>query len=252
MSEKRTDFAQYADYYDVIYATKDYAAEAAWIATEAGRLGAARGRWLDVGCGTGKHLENVPSERYELFGIDRSGHMADLARQRIPDAHIEIAEATRIPFSPPFNVVSAIFAVVSYLTAPGEFDAFLEEASRMLRPGGVLFFDVWHGPAVLTEGPEPRTQKYSMGDRELVRSSVPEHHVLDHRVDVRYRLAVMDGERLLSEIEEVHRVRYFFPLELREACARHGLTVQTFCPFMDASRSAQIGDWSVAVFATRD
>lgn len=59
------------------------------------------GSILDVGCGTGKVLRWY-SEQHpgaSLCGVDPSPEMADLARQRVPDADIRVGPGHRLPFA---------------------------------------------------------------------------------------------------------------------------------------------------------
>lgn len=248
----RNDFSDYADYYDTIYSAKDYRTETAWIVRQVTAMGAVEGKWLDVGCGTGRHLEHIPSDRYKRYGVDRSEKMIAKARVLVPDARIECAEASTLPFDGPFQVVSAIFAVASYLAEPGEFDTFLKECSHRMSPGGVIYFDAWYGPGVLHDGPVPREASYPVDGGTLVRSSTPTHEPLLHRVTVRYRLELAKGEQapvLVSE--EAHRMRYYFPFELQESLERNGFVMRRLCPFGDESRDPNNEDWNIAVLGVK-
>ena len=50
-----TVFADYAPWYDLLYQDKDYAAETAFVEARLRDHGAAPGKLLDLGCGTGLH-----------------------------------------------------------------------------------------------------------------------------------------------------------------------------------------------------
>ena len=249
MSDSKV-FHDYASFYDIIYADKDYAAEVEWTVARIAELGVVSGRWGDIGCGTGRHLDCVPADRFERFGADPSPAMVQQAMQRLPDVSIEVMAPSKIPFEGPLDVVSAFFAVGSYMAEPGGFDGFLTAAAKILRPGGVLYFDVWHGAPVLIERPEMRWKRYALPGGELLRMSRPDHHYDRQVVDVHYELVLTRGDLVEARVKELHSLRYYFPREVEEACRRHGFAVRLTCPFMDHARSIGEADWSMAVFAT--
>ncbi|MGH7897665.1 MAG: class I SAM-dependent methyltransferase [Candidatus Binatia bacterium] len=91
-------------------------------------------RALDVGCGTGHHLEWLRERGFEGAGIDASGEMLALARQRNPEADLRLADVESLPFpNASFDVVLCI-EVLRYLP---EMSRCLSEIGRVLVPGGV-------------------------------------------------------------------------------------------------------------------
>ena len=178
--------------------------------------------------------------------------MVEKARVRVPDAELEHADASTLSLDGPFQVVSAIFAVASYLAKPGEFDAFLAACSQRMSAGGVIYFDAWYGPGVLHDGPVPRKASYPIEGGTLVRTSDPTHEPLLHRVTVNYQLEVKRSDQhAVLVAKEEHRMRYFFPFELREALARNGFEMRRLCPFGDATRDPSNLDWNIAVLGVK-
>ena len=72
-------FSQSADLYDAIYSFKDYAAESERL-RDLIRLqgGPVSGRLLDVGCGTGAHLQHLRGH-YEVEGLDLDADLLKVA-----------------------------------------------------------------------------------------------------------------------------------------------------------------------------
>ena len=83
-------FGDYGRYYDLLYADKDYAAEAQYVAsllerfriTPCSKLQTPNSRILEFGCGTGKHARLLAEMGYEVTGIERSAEMAEEAGSR--------------------------------------------------------------------------------------------------------------------------------------------------------------------------
>ena len=61
-----------------------------------------------------------------------------------------------------FDVVIALFHVISYQTTNDDVTAAFQTARQHLNPGGIFIFDVWYGPAVLTERPRSASNEWRM------------------------------------------------------------------------------------------
>ena len=102
---------------------------------------------LDVGCGTGSHLELYQRYKCNLFGIDLSPSMLDIARERLGDsAQLELGDATEMPYEDDkFDLV--IFMLSLHEMSPGTRSAVLNEIKRVLKPDGrLLLIDFHLGP----------------------------------------------------------------------------------------------------------
>ncbi len=103
---------------------------------------------VEIGCGYGRVLEILFRSGYRnLAGFDTAEGMVEAARARLPEVRIETIAGNRIPL--PDSSVDALllFAVLTCIpTDPGQ-RALLEEARRLLHPGGLLYIsDLWLQP----------------------------------------------------------------------------------------------------------
>ncbi len=96
------------------------------------------GRLLDVGCAFGFFLRWL-GKRYETYGLDVSGYAIAQARRLLrPRGRVRQGDVQdRIPFSAPFDVITA-FDVVEHLDRP---DEALRHITQALRPGGYLVLE---------------------------------------------------------------------------------------------------------------
>ena len=95
-----------------------------------------------------------------------------------------------------------------------------------LRPGGVFVFDVWYGPAVLSNRPVVRVKELEDNELRITRIAQPTLHPSRNLVDVQYRIIACEKKTgSYSETEETHRMRYLFSPEVELMAAQADLTV---------------------------
>jgi tellurite methyltransferase len=101
---------------------------------------------LDIGCGGGRNLHYFLQNNYEVFGVDQSSDAVSAVRSLssalAPNNHLEnftVANAEDLPFiDETFDLV--ISSAVLHFAKNGEhFDAMVNEAFRVLKPGGYFF-----------------------------------------------------------------------------------------------------------------
>ncbi|HST26473.1 MAG TPA: methyltransferase domain-containing protein [Gaiellaceae bacterium] len=114
-------------------------------------VGSGPGRCLDLGCGTGFHLETLHGLDWTVSGIDISEDQLDRARERAGDfAELLHGDATALPFADgSFDLVFSGFTH----TDVDDFGAAVVEAVRVLAPAGRL---VYAGPHPCFIGPHSR------------------------------------------------------------------------------------------------
>ncbi len=92
-------------------------------------------RILEAGCGTGRWLSEFSMPGRNVCGLDLSAGMLSQARQRNPDLCLVRGRSEILPFPPGrFDLVYCVNAIHHFVDA----GAFIQEARRVLRPGGGL------------------------------------------------------------------------------------------------------------------
>jgi ubiquinone/menaquinone biosynthesis C-methylase UbiE len=93
------------------------------------------GNILDLGCGTGRHL------KFATHGVDLSENMIKVSGKKFPDKMLKVGSAFNTGFEKAqFNQVFS-FHVFMHLGKP-EIQLALNEAHRILQPGGQMIFDI--------------------------------------------------------------------------------------------------------------
>jgi SAM-dependent methyltransferase len=104
-----------------------------------------RGRGLDVGCGTGVLAARLAAAGYEMTGLDPSGGMLDVMRQRSPEVAAVEGSGDELPFPDgSFDLVLTV-AALHHIADAGAVRRTLGEMVRVAAPGGRVV--VWdHNP----------------------------------------------------------------------------------------------------------
>lgn len=249
----------YAGQYDELYAEKDYAAECDLIERAFRRFGPGRpDTVLDVGCGTGGHAIELGRRGYALTGVDLSEHM--LARASAKAAALPAPQRPKwlrgdaIDFATGqvFDAATMMFAVVGYLTSNDAVLAGLRNIRSQLRSGAPFICDFWYGPSVLSVRPTDRVRVLRSGTRQVIRKASTTLDIASHAADVNFTIWTLEGDRLVGEANEMHRLRYFFPLEFALLLQQAGFAQcsMTAFPSLDAPLTEQ--SWNALVVARAD
>lgn len=211
-------FRELAPYYDTYLFAKDYRGECRRLESIARRYGRTGGRsWLDVGCGTGRHLAYL-RKRHSVAGVDLSPEMLRVARHRLPGVPLELGDARTFRLGRTFDVVSCLFGLLGHIEREDDARRVFERISAHLAPGGVAIVEPWIDPAHYRPGfihlmahdsPTIKAVRLSYSTRRGQRSVVRSHYLLAtpgrplrHYDEVNVGLMVRP-DRLVRIMEEV-------------------------------------------------
>lgn len=257
MENATSAFGEYAYFYDLLYQEKDYESECDFL-EEVFKAYAANpvGSILDLGCGTGGHALPLARRGYVVTGVDRSETMLAEARRKAKaktqgggDCDFVQGDIRALDLGQIFDVVIAMFAVISYQTTNEDLAAAFRTARRHLEPGGLFVFDCWFGPAVVTQRPADRYRVVERGGERVIRFASPTLDVLRHTVQVDYKVLRIKDSRVLDEVDESHLMRFLFPQEIEHYLVESGFEFLRLSPFMKLDLVAAEQDWNVTVIA---
>lgn len=205
------NFKAYSSYYDLLYADKDYSAEAAYILNLIDTYTPNAKTILEYGSGTGNHAAYLCNRGLEVTGLERSADMVALAKQKnIQGFHPTVEDIIDYNLDKNFDFVTALFHVISYLTDNADLIKCFELANKHLSDSGYFAFDVWYGPCVYNERPETRIKRLAKNNIEITRLAEPVWHYNRNVIDVNYEIIVKDTITNRSEcFRETHPMRYF-------------------------------------------
>jgi tellurite methyltransferase len=101
---------------------------------------------LDIGCGGGRNLHYFLRNNYEVFGVDQSaeavnavGYLSAALAPSNPTENFRVANADALPFGDETFDLVISSAVLHFAKNEEHFDAMVNQAFRVLRPGGYFF-----------------------------------------------------------------------------------------------------------------
>jgi SAM-dependent methyltransferase len=98
---------------------------------------------LDIGCGTGVFLRFAADRGAKVTGIDASEALAALARERVPEARIDVGDMEALPYEgDSFDLVTGF---TSFFFAE-DMVAALREAGRVAKAASPVVIQVWGDP----------------------------------------------------------------------------------------------------------
>ena len=223
-------------WYDLVYDAqgKDYAAEAGRIREILAGQGIAEDRlgrpvrWLDVACGTGRHLAELPG--LDRVGVDLDGGMLEIARRRCPGVAFlsaDMRQVDRTALGPiegegpdgRFDVVSCLFSAIAYMPDPASLEDAVRSMADRVGEGGMLLIEPFLAPAEIV-GRRPWMNVVDRDDLKLVRMDVP--RVDGRRLELEFHYLIGDADGV-EHVVEPHVVTLFDREEIGRAFEAAGL-----------------------------
>lgn len=207
--------------YSNIYSHRDDHSAASEVAWATAKLGTTlQEPILDLCCGNGRHTEALIAQGHNVHSLDLSiPLLIQAASRKVKSPQFTCADMRALPFAgETFGAVFSFFTSFGYFQADSENTIVVREIARVLRPGGVVFFDFLNADYVKkTLVPFSRDEK-------------------DGSLLIQERSITADGKRVEKQITfsrpnqsnecYTESVRLFTQSELCHIFDQAGLTVQ--------------------------
>ncbi|HYA57715.1 MAG TPA: class I SAM-dependent methyltransferase [Thermoplasmata archaeon] len=195
-ADSRDTYTLVAEVYDSVYAWKDYRREALRVHALVRRYGLPGARTLlDVGCGTGAHLEEL-RRWFDPTGLDSSPAMLSVARRRLGPIPLVEGKMESFRLGRQFDVITCLFSAIGYVRSKSALGRTLKNFARHLRVGGLALVEPWLTP-----------EQYRVGGLHLAVSGTKRRPIARMNSDLRRgNVSVMDMHYVVGDRG---RVRYW-------------------------------------------
>ncbi|MBN1919431.1 MAG: class I SAM-dependent methyltransferase [Verrucomicrobia bacterium] len=209
-------FSRTAQYYDKLYAGKDYGGEVQRLISlldmepDENQM-----TLLDVACGTGLHLEHL-MKHFCVEGLDICPELLDVARRRLPGVRFHLGDMTDFNLGKQFDVVTCLFSSVGYVKTLNKLKEAVRAMAAHLKPRGVLVIEPWFTPdnwhpntvhGMYIDEPDLKIARISTSFVEGKVSVFDLHHLIgtpektDHVVE-HHEMGLFEVEEMTSVMEE--------------------------------------------------
>lgn len=218
-------YGSFAHWYDRMMHDVDYTAWAEYIDSFLKEAGAKT--VLDCACGTGRITVLLASAGYIITGSDASEDMlmearAGALKKGLKSLPFVCQNLQSLSVHHPVDAVICTCDGVNYLTDPDDVIGFLESASRVLRPGGLLLFDI----------SSPYKFAKILADRTFTEVEDDYAYIWSNMFDPESMLCEMDLTFFVKEhglyrrFSEQHLQRAYTEEELTKLLVRNGFYVR--------------------------
>jgi cyclopropane fatty-acyl-phospholipid synthase-like methyltransferase len=196
----------FVEYYDKIFAKKNYSQEINYIARACEKYGTRKLKnILDFGCGTGTHALLLGREKdidASLVGYDYSSDMVRVANNKIKDDNCKFYD-NKDDISGKFDLFISMFYVVNHLINLDDLNGFFSFASSKLEDGGLLIFDCWNAIAAIKEPPySSDRERYSDDNIKIITSCFSNTNLMNSSVHMKNSVKIIKGD------EPIHSFSY--------------------------------------------
>lgn len=190
-------YKELAKFYDLIYSWKDYDGEASRINELIKKYKISDGnKLLDVGCGTGKHLEYFKDEFY-CIGTDINREMLEVAKEKVNDVIFIQADMIDMDLEKKFDIILCLFSSIGYVKTYPNLTKTINNFANHLKKGGLIIIEPWFTKSTYWVG-YPGMTTYDGEDIKIARLNTTK---------LENELSVMEMHYLIAERNQ--DIKYF-------------------------------------------
>jgi ubiquinone/menaquinone biosynthesis C-methylase UbiE len=189
--KKEMLYRELAEYYDLLYAHKDYAREVVKLKKLIVKYKRSQGReLLDVACGTGRHLAHLRRD-FQCTGVDINQHILDVARRNVKDVVFLNADMTTLNLGKTFDVITCLFSSIGYVRTEANLRNTIQNLTKHLKTGGIALIEPWFTRAAYHVG-SPHITTHDGEHVKIARVAVSQAKGNLSIIDMHYLIAEQD------------------------------------------------------------
>jgi 2-polyprenyl-3-methyl-5-hydroxy-6-metoxy-1,4-benzoquinol methylase len=205
---------------------------------------------LDFGCGTGLHSIELGRRGYEITGIDISKEMIDIANTKSFEGKIKFINSSIFNLdNEKFDACISMWNVVGYILTKEELILTFKEIRKRLRGGALFILDTFNGMSVYKLGPQYTYKERIIEKDRVIKIGIPFFDDLHQILDIKFKYIVFRNGKFKKEIDEVHTMRVYMPLEIMNCLSESGFKLETITSVDNYPNDATEIEWDVRYIA---
>jgi len=134
-------YEQLAKYYDMVRRPEDYKGQAMILKRLISKYKGSRGNaLLDVGCGTGGHLEHLAGD-FDCTGLDLHEGMLRIAREKVSEARFFRANMIDFRLGKKFDAILCMYSTICLVRTYQNLERTISNFSSHLKKGGIVILE---------------------------------------------------------------------------------------------------------------
>ena len=184
---------------------------------------------LDLGCGTGEHLNELSKKGFMCTGIDNSNDMITFAKVRFPNAATFIvSDITDFDFFEEFDIIISLFGSFDYMINDEDVDKVLWNTWRAMKNDGIGLFEIWNAKPVFEIKEKPITTVSTTKYKDLTIERQRGFTLLPDSkktiAEVYYNYIISNGHST-QRLKDKHIMRAFYIEEIEEFLTNNGFSI---------------------------
>jgi SAM-dependent methyltransferase len=212
-------FSKSAQWYDALYSSKDYQAEAEQILSLLRRKRPLAKSLLDVACGTAEH-DRYLSQHYQVDGIDLEPEFVHIAAGKNPGGHFTRADMTDFDLHKAYDIILCLFSSIGYVGTLENVTRALACFKKHLAPGGLLLVEPWFTPQTWNADYPVHMLTAEQGDACICRMN---QNGLDGNISILNFHYLVGQGKTVSYFTERHELGLFTKEEMLAAFQKAGI-----------------------------
>lgn len=151
---------------------------------------------MDLACGTGILCEILQNSGIKASGMDFSAGMIDIARERTPEIHYDVADMITYRPDEKFDLVTCTGDAINHISALSDVEKIFQNVYAYMASGGFFVFDILNENEVSTS--EPFEMDFSEQIRVWFQMTRPAENEVNLKIRV-YENEILSFEENIRE-----------------------------------------------------
>ena len=239
-------------YYDDLYNKKNYYNESKFIENNS-KLD----KVLDVGCGTGTHLEKLYKDGRIFYGIDVSKEIIKIANDKFrnyPLCYFKNCHVDEFKEISNFNTIISMFNVINHILTLEDLELYFKSISSLLSKDGTFIFDCFNGSAVHKDIPKNNIKEVvskAAGGTYLI-SCKSKFNSMTSNLKMENNVRVIYLDEIVDEFDYNLEHTIWSPIILSSLSKKYNMNVEKVVSNSDYDKEATSKDYKITFICKKE